>query len=120
MAGRFPLFSLEPSTWSARKSFEKGPQSRLIGAFRLAGLWNTWTDKVTGEVHESYTMLTIDTHRVQSQLFRRHGQGRHMAGGMCCRAEHLLSRRANAHRGQAGAATALTGKEKPAGRAKRE
>lgn len=25
----------------------------------LAGLWNTWTDKATGEVHESYTMLTL-------------------------------------------------------------
>ena len=23
----------------------------------LAGLWNTWTDKSTGEVHESYTMI---------------------------------------------------------------
>jgi putative SOS response-associated peptidase YedK len=26
----------------------------------LAGLWNTWTDKETGEVVESYTMLTIN------------------------------------------------------------
>jgi len=26
----------------------------------LAGLWNTWTDKTTGEVRESYTMLTIN------------------------------------------------------------
>lgn len=26
----------------------------------LAGLWNTWTDKATGEVHESYTLLTIN------------------------------------------------------------
>ena len=26
----------------------------------LAGLWNTWTDKNSGEVHESYTMLTIN------------------------------------------------------------
>ncbi|MBB1601910.1 SOS response-associated peptidase [Variovorax sp. UMC13] len=26
----------------------------------LAGLWNTWTDKATGEVHESYTMLTVN------------------------------------------------------------
>ncbi len=60
MAGRFLLFSLEPSTWSAGKSFERGPQSGLIGAFRLAGLWNTWTDRATGEVHGSYTMSTID------------------------------------------------------------
>lgn len=26
----------------------------------LAGLWNGWTDKATGEVHESYTMLTVN------------------------------------------------------------
>jgi putative SOS response-associated peptidase YedK len=26
----------------------------------LAGLWNTWTDKATGEVHDSYTMLTLN------------------------------------------------------------
>jgi putative SOS response-associated peptidase YedK len=23
-------------------------------------LWNTWTDKATGEVHESFTMLTLN------------------------------------------------------------
>jgi hypothetical protein len=30
-----------------------------------AGLWNTWADKATGEVVESYTLLTInaDVHR---------------------------------------------------------
>ena len=26
----------------------------------LAGLWNTWTDKSTGEIHESYTLLTLN------------------------------------------------------------
>ena len=26
----------------------------------LAGLWNTWIDKSSGEVHESYTMLTAN------------------------------------------------------------
>lgn len=43
---------------------------RLDGdAFALAGLWNTWVDKGTGELHESYTMLTMnaDTH----PIFRR-------------------------------------------------
>lgn len=28
--------------------------------FGLAGLWNTWVDKGTGVVHESYTMLTTN------------------------------------------------------------
>ncbi|MDF2446084.1 MAG: response-associated peptidase [Moraxellaceae bacterium] len=38
-------------------------------AFALAGLWNAWVDKESGEVHESYTMLTLnaDAHPV----FRR-------------------------------------------------
>lgn len=38
----------------------------------LAGLWNTWTDKTTGEVHESYTMLTInaDAHPLMSRMHK--------------------------------------------------
>ena len=38
----------------------------------LAGLWNTWIDKATGEVHESYTMLTInaDTHPLMSRMHK--------------------------------------------------
>lgn len=38
----------------------------------LAGLWNTWTDKETGEVVESYTMLTInaDGHPLMGRMHR--------------------------------------------------
>ena len=38
----------------------------------LAGLWNTWMDKSTGEVHESYTMLTInaDHHPLMSRMHK--------------------------------------------------
>ncbi len=38
----------------------------------LAGLWNTWTDRTTGEVHESYTMLTInaDAHPLMSRMHK--------------------------------------------------
>lgn len=38
----------------------------------LAGLWNAWTDKATGEVHESYTMLTInaDDHPLMSRMHK--------------------------------------------------
>lgn len=38
----------------------------------LAGLWNAWTDKSTGEIHESYTMLTInaDAHPLMSRMHR--------------------------------------------------
>jgi putative SOS response-associated peptidase YedK len=38
----------------------------------LAGLWNTWTDKATGEIVESYTMLTInaDHHPLMSRMHK--------------------------------------------------
>jgi len=38
----------------------------------LAGLWNTWVDKATGEVHESYTMLTLnaDTHPIMRRMHK--------------------------------------------------
>jgi putative SOS response-associated peptidase YedK len=38
----------------------------------LAGLWNVWTDKATGEVHESYTMLTInaDDHPLMRRMHK--------------------------------------------------
>lgn len=38
----------------------------------LAGLWSTWTDKGTGEVHESYTMLTInaDAHPLMNRMHK--------------------------------------------------
>ncbi|WGT65013.1 SOS response-associated peptidase [Variovorax paradoxus] len=38
----------------------------------LAGLWNTWTDKATDEIHESYTMLTInaDAHPLMSRMHK--------------------------------------------------
>lgn len=38
----------------------------------LAGLWNTWVDHSTGEVHESYTMLTInaDDHPLMRRMHK--------------------------------------------------
>ena len=38
----------------------------------LAGLWNTWVDKATGEVVESYTMLTInaDAHPLMKRMHK--------------------------------------------------
>ena len=41
-------------------------------AFGLAGLWNTWIDKITGELFESYTMLTMnaDHHPLMSRMHK--------------------------------------------------
>jgi putative SOS response-associated peptidase YedK len=38
----------------------------------LAGLWNAWVDKATGEMHESYTMLTInaDHHPLMGRMHK--------------------------------------------------
>lgn len=38
----------------------------------LAGLWSAWTDQTTGEVIESYTMLTVnaDAHPLMSRMHR--------------------------------------------------
>ncbi len=38
----------------------------------LAGLWNTWTDKATGELVESYTMLTLnaDAHPLMRRMHK--------------------------------------------------
>lgn len=38
----------------------------------LAGLWSTWVDRATGEVHESYTMLTInaDSHPLMNRMHK--------------------------------------------------
>jgi putative SOS response-associated peptidase YedK len=38
----------------------------------LAGLWNVWVDKATGEAHESYTMLTInaDEHPLMNRMHK--------------------------------------------------
>ena len=46
---------------------------RAVGdAFGLAGLWNTWIDKSTGELFESYTMLTMnaDHHPLMSRMHK--------------------------------------------------
>ena len=38
----------------------------------LAGLWSTWTDKQTGEIVDSFTMLTLnaDAHALMSRMHR--------------------------------------------------
>ncbi len=45
----------------------------------LAGLWNTWIDRASGELHESYTMLAINQRR-RSPADAPHAQARPQAG----------------------------------------
>ena len=47
--------------------------TRADGApWGLAGLWNTWVDKATGEVVESYTLLTLnaDAHPLMQRMHK--------------------------------------------------
>ena len=47
--------------------------ARADGApWGLAGLWNTWTDKASGEIVESYTMLTLnaDAHPLMRRMHK--------------------------------------------------
>lgn len=67
-----PATSFDEPCWETGKNvwwtFE-----RADGApWGLAGLWNTWVDRETGELHESYTMLTInaDNHPLMSRMHK--------------------------------------------------
>ncbi|MGE0426699.1 MAG: SOS response-associated peptidase [Hydrogenophaga sp.] len=67
-----------PADWFDEPNWESGKNvwwrfRRTNGEpWGLAGLWNTWTDKATGEIHESYTMLTIhaNSHPLMSRMHR--------------------------------------------------
>jgi putative SOS response-associated peptidase YedK len=62
---------LEPN-WESGKN-EWWRFARADGSpWALAGLWNTWTDTATGEVIESYTMLTMnaDAHPLMRRMHK--------------------------------------------------
>ena len=67
-----------PADWFDEPNWESGRNvwwrfKRADGApWGLAGLWNAWTDRATGEVIESYTMLTInaDDHPLMRRMHK--------------------------------------------------
>lgn len=67
-----------PADWFDEPNWESGKNvwwrfRRADGEpWGLAGLWNTWTDKATGEIHESYTMLTLnaDAHPLMRRMHK--------------------------------------------------
>ena len=67
-----PAVSFDEPNWESGKNvwwrFRRA-DGQLWG---LAGLWNTWTDKTTGEIVESYTMLTInaDAHPLMRRMHK--------------------------------------------------
>lgn len=67
-----PAVAFDEPNWETGKN-EWWQFRRTDGApWGLAGLWNTWTDKATGEIHESYTMLTLnaDAHPLMSRMHK--------------------------------------------------
>lgn len=60
-----PCWETGHNVWWRFRRVDKTP-------WGLAGLWNTWIDKATGEIVESYTMLTInaDDHQLMSRMHK--------------------------------------------------
>lgn len=54
-----PVRSFDESCWDAGKNVWWRFRRVDGQPWGLAGLWNTWIDRATGEVVESYTMLAI-------------------------------------------------------------
>jgi putative SOS response-associated peptidase YedK len=67
-----PAATFDEPNWESGKN-QWWRFGRSDGApWGLAGLWNVWTDKATGEVHESYTMLTLnaDAHPLMNRMHK--------------------------------------------------
>lgn len=67
-----PVVAFDEPNWETGKN-EWWQFRRTDGApWGLAGMWNTWTDKATGEIHESYAMLTLnaDAHPLMSRMHK--------------------------------------------------
>lgn len=67
-----------PADWFDEPNWESGKNvwwrfRRADGEpWGLAGIWNTWTDKATGEIHDSFSMLTAnaDAHELMRRMHK--------------------------------------------------
>ena len=67
-----PAWSFDEPCWeSGRNAWWTFRRSDVL-PWGLAGIWNAWTDPETGEIVESYTMLTInaDSHPLMSHMHK--------------------------------------------------
>lgn len=55
-----PAISFDEPNWETGRNIWWRFRRADGNPWGLAGLWNTWVDKSTGELHESYTMLTLN------------------------------------------------------------
>ncbi len=67
-----PASSFDEPCWETGKNVWWTFRRQDGAPWGLAGLWNTWADRATGEVIESYTMLTIncDGHPLMSRMHK--------------------------------------------------
>ena len=67
-----PAASFDEPNWETGKNIWWQFRRADGDPWGLAGLWNIWIDKGTGEVHESYTMLTLnaDEHSLMRRMHK--------------------------------------------------
>jgi len=67
-----PAHSFDEPCWETGRNVWWRFTRRDAEPWGLAGLWNTWVDRATGELHESYTMLTInaDDHPLMRRMHK--------------------------------------------------
>lgn len=67
-----PAASFDEPNWESGKNVWWRFRRADGTPWGLAGLWNTWVDKTTGEIVESYTMLTInaDAHPLMRRMHK--------------------------------------------------
>jgi putative SOS response-associated peptidase YedK len=67
-----PALSFDEPCWETGRNVWWRFARRDGAPWGLAGLWNAWTDTTTGEVHESYTMLTVnaDSHPIMRRMHK--------------------------------------------------
>ncbi|BAL23698.1 SOS response-associated peptidase [Azoarcus sp. KH32C] len=67
-----PAWSFDEPCWETGRNVWWRFQRADDAPWGLAGLWNAWTDPETGEIIESYTMLTVnaDAHPLMSRMHK--------------------------------------------------
>lgn len=67
-----PALDFDEPNWESGKNVWWRFRRADGAPWGLAGLWNTWADPTTGELHESYTMLTLnaDTHPLMQRMHK--------------------------------------------------
>jgi putative SOS response-associated peptidase YedK len=106
-----PAVSFDEPNWESGKNVWWRFRRADGAPWGLAGLWNTWTDKTTGEVVESYMLtLNADIHPLMNRMHKpdpklgpdRQGQAvrcAHRIGGRRCLAQRFAGGRCRAGQG---------------------